>query len=196
MLKTIKLYGDLGAKFGRVHKMAVKTPAEAIRALCVVIDGFERYIMNARADKVGFAVFKGDSNIGKDDLHDNSGSMEIRIAPITGGRKSGGIFQILAGAALIVASIYTGGAAFAAASAMATAMAGAGIAMVAGGVMQLLAPQPRGLASRKDPDNAPSYAFGSPVNTTATGLPIGVLYGEREIGGAILSAAIDTQDFV
>ncbi|CCJ88166.1 Phage tail assembly protein I [Cronobacter turicensis 564] len=65
---------------------------------------------------------------------------------------------------------------------------------MAGGVVQMLSPQPGGLASRQDPANAPSYAFGGPVNTTAMGNPVGLLYGEREIGGAIVSAGIYTND--
>lgn len=32
-LTTIRLYGALGARFGRVHKLAVQTSAEAVKAL-------------------------------------------------------------------------------------------------------------------------------------------------------------------
>ena len=34
--RKIRLKGELGKRFGKVHKLAVKTPAEAIRALCVL----------------------------------------------------------------------------------------------------------------------------------------------------------------
>jgi predicted phage tail protein len=41
-LTTIRLYGALGARFGRVHKLAVQTSAEAVKALCINLDGLER----------------------------------------------------------------------------------------------------------------------------------------------------------
>jgi predicted phage tail protein len=34
---TIRLLGEAGRRFGRQFKLAVKTPAEAVRALCVQI---------------------------------------------------------------------------------------------------------------------------------------------------------------
>jgi predicted phage tail protein len=36
---TIRLLGEAGRRFGRQFKLAVKTPAEAVRALCVQIPG-------------------------------------------------------------------------------------------------------------------------------------------------------------
>jgi predicted phage tail protein len=69
-----------------------------------------------------------------------------------------------------------------------------GITSMAGGIYQMLSPQPKGLQMRDDPDNKPSYAFGGAVNTTAMGNPVALLYGEREIGGAIISAGIVAED--
>lgn len=40
-LTTIRLYGALGARFGRVHKLAVQTSAEAVKALCINLDGLK-----------------------------------------------------------------------------------------------------------------------------------------------------------
>lgn len=69
-----------------------------------------------------------------------------------------------------------------------------GASLALGGVVQMLSPQMGGLRMRQGPENKPSYAFGGPVNTTAQGNPVGVLYGMREIGGAIISAGIYTED--
>ncbi|CVB40428.1 Phage-related protein%2C tail component [Serratia marcescens] len=66
--------------------------------------------------------------------------------------------------------------------------------MMLGGVVQMLSPMQGGLASRQDPDNKPSYAFGGPVNTIAQGNPVPILYGKRRIGGAIISAGIYAED--
>lgn len=67
--------------------------------------------------------------------------------------------------------------------------------MMLGGVVQLLTPQPSmNVGASSSTDNKPNYAFGAPVNTVAMGYPVPVLYGEREIGGAIISAGIFSSD--
>lgn len=66
--------------------------------------------------------------------------------------------------------------------------------MVAGGVVQMLSPQAKGLKGSEAAENAPSYAFGGAVNTTAAGNPVGIGYGKRRIGGAIISAGIYAED--
>ena len=194
-LKTIRLYGVLGSMFGRVHKLAIDTPAEAVRALSVVIPGFEKFMMSAHLRGMKFAVFKNQLNIGKDELQLNSGENEIRIAPVISGSKRGGMFQTILGAVLVVAGVAIGYFSGGTLSAFGYGLAKFGAAMMIGGVVQMLAPQPKGLAVRQDQENTPSYAFGGPVNTTAMGNPVGVLYGEREIGGAIVSAGIQASDF-
>lgn len=69
-----------------------------------------------------------------------------------------------------------------------------GASMALGGIVQMLSPQAKGLSSSAAPENKPSYAFGGPVNTVAQGNPVGVLYGKRRIGGAIISAGIYADD--
>lgn len=70
----------------------------------------------------------------------------------------------------------------------------AGGSMIAGGVIQMLSPQPTGLASKQSADNKASYAFGGVTNTAAQGYPVPLLYGKRRIGGAIISAGIYVED--
>ncbi|EKM6441887.1 tail assembly protein [Cronobacter malonaticus] len=194
-LKTVRLYGALGARFGRVHRLVIASPAEACRALSVILPGFEQYMQTAHLRGLRFAVFKGKKNIGRDELKHNSGEEDIRIAPVIAGSKRGGVLQTILGAVLVVGALALGPVgigAIAGSTAMSIGLMGG--SMMIGGVVQMLSPQPGGLASRQDPDNAPSYAFGGPVNTTAMGNPVGLLYGEREIGGAIVSAGIYTND--
>lgn len=195
-LTTIRLYGALGARFGRVHKLAVQTSAEAVKALCVNFDGLEDYLMNAKKNGMTFAVFRGKRNIGVDDFKELAGNSDIRIAPIMEGAKKAGMFQTILGAVLVVVGAVVGvmtswtGVGGVIGSGMVTA----GIGMMAGGVYQMLSPQPKGLQGRDDPDNKPSYAFGGSVNTLAMGNPVAILYGEREIGGAIISAGVISED--
>ncbi|AVL39293.1 tail assembly protein [Providencia stuartii] len=193
-LKTIRLYGVLGAKFGREHKLDIDSPREAIKALSVLYDGFEQFLANAHLKGLEFAVFKGKRNISEDELHLDT-TEDIRIAPIIKGSKRGGFFQTVLGIAMIGLAVWNP--AFLAMSATTnSALMLGGAAMAIGGIVQMLSPQPRGLSIRQDADNKPSYAFGGAVNTTAQGNPVPLFYGldRREIGGAIISAGIYTED--
>ncbi len=186
-MRTIRLYGILGAKFGRVYEMDVKTPAEAMRALITQLDGFERFLNNSSDNGITYAVFCGKKNIGEAQLLQEA-TEDIRIAPVIGGRK-GGFFQTILGIALIAVAVWNP-AFLALSSNMATGLFSAGIAMAAGGVIQMLSPQAGGISINEGPDNKPSYAFGGPVNSTAQGNPVPILYGTREIGGAFISGGI------
>ncbi|WP_110875907.1 tail assembly protein [Franconibacter helveticus] len=193
-LTTIRLYGALGARFGRVHKLAVQTSAEAVKALCINLDGLESYLMNAKKNGMVFAVFRGKRNIGLDDYQSLGGDNDIRIAPVMEGAKKAGVFQTILGAVMVVAGIAISYFSSGTLSTFGASLAAGGVGMMAGGIYQMLSPQARGLQSRDDPDNKPSYAFGGAVNTIAMGNPVPVLYGEREIGGAIISAGIVAED--
>ncbi|UKK36904.1 tail assembly protein [Citrobacter freundii] len=193
-LTTIRLYGALGARFGRVHKLAVQTSAEAVKALCVNFDGLEDYLMNAKKNGMTFAVFRGKRNIGAQDFKELGGDSDIRIAPVMEGSKKAGIFQTILGAVMVVAGIVMTVISGGTASPLAASLMVSGVGMMAGGIYQMLSPQPKGLQGRDDPDNKPSYAFGGAVNTLAMGNPVALLYGEREIGGAIISAGIVAED--
>lgn len=195
-LTTIRLYGALGARFGRVHKLAVQTSAEAVKALCINFDGLEDYLMNAKKNGMTFAVFRGKRNTGVQDFQELAGDSDIRIAPVMEGAKKAGMFQTILGAVMVVAGVIIGvttnwtgvGLTFGAGLIM------SGASMMAGGIYQMLSPQPKGLQGRDDPDNKPSYAFGGSVNTLAMGNPVALLYGVREIEGAIISAGIISED--
>ncbi|MCR2775562.1 tail assembly protein [Enterobacter kobei] len=194
-LTTIRLYGALGARFGRVHKLAVQTSAEAVKALCINFDGLEDYLMNAKKDGMTFAVFRGKRNIGVQDFQELAGDSDIRIAPVMEGAKKAGMFQTILGAVMVVAGLALGPVGWGVVGAgFANGLIIGGITSMAGGIYQMLSPQPKGLQMRDDPDNKPSYAFGGAVNTIAMGNPVALLYGEREIGGAIISAGIVAED--
>jgi predicted phage tail protein len=181
-ITTIRLYGQL-RQFGRLFRLSVRSPAEAIKALCIQIPGFERFISNAKSRGMEFAVFRGSKNIDEKELG-YCGSGEIRIAPVITGSKRAGILQTIVGAILIVASFIPGF----------QALLPVGIALVAGGVIQMLSPQPSGLKTSAAPENTPGYAFGSAKNTTASGNPVPLCIGKRRWGGAIISAAIYAED--
>ncbi len=198
-LRTIRLSGDLGKRFGWVHRFVCSDIAGAVRALCQMVPGFAQALY-ASADKgLAYSCWIGESNVGEDMLRAPAGSDDIRIAPQVTGSGRGGLFQVVLGAALIGAAFLTGGATLAASgltfSGIAGQMAfGMGVAMVLGGVSQLLTKQPQGLTSVESPDNGVSYNFNGPVNTTAQGNPLGVLYGEMIVGAATISGDMYSED--
>ncbi|WP_210453669.1 tail assembly protein [Pantoea ananatis] len=203
MLKTMRLKGLMAKKFGRVHRFQVADLRELIRAMCSQVPGFKKYVSNAHLNGVRFAFFSGKDNISLQEFDMCSASAEFEMEPIIEGSKRGGTLQIIIGAVAIVAAFFTAGASFAAfagisaaaAAATTTALTGLGISMLLGGVVQMLTPQPKfNVGASSSTDNKPNYAFGAPVNTVAMGYPVPVLYGEREIGGAIISAGSFTSD--
>ncbi|EMK1731244.1 tail assembly protein [Salmonella enterica] len=190
-LRTIRLYGVLGNLFGRVHRLAVATPGEAVRALCVQLPGFESWLNTSRQRGLTWAVFSGTRNLSQDDLTRDRSPHDIRIAPVLTGSKRGGLFQTIFGAVLVAVGAVLSFTPAAAASPFLMKMGGA---MMIGGIIQMLSPQTKGLAMTGDADNKPSYAFGGVTNTAAQGYPVPVLYGKRRIGGAVISASIITED--
>ena len=193
-VKTIRLYGVLGTTFGRVHRLAVDSPQEAIKALCTVIPGLQKFILESKERGLTYAIFEGRRNLSKDDLPLAANGNDIRIAPVIIGSKKAGIFQTILGAVLVVVGAVMTYMSGGVASPLAAGMMMSGASMMLGGVIQMLSPMQGGLASRQDPDNKPSYAFGGPVNTIAQGNPVPILYGKRRIGGAIISAGIYAED--
>ena len=181
-LETIRLCGAL-RQFGKEYRLSVRTPAEAIKALCIQVPRLERFISSAKAKGLEFAVFRGKRNIGEGELGYH-GRGEIKIVPVITGSKRAGLLQTIVGVVMIIASFIPGF----------QALAPVGIALVAGGVIQMLSPQPGGLKTSAAPENTPGYAFGSAKNTTASGNPVPLCIGYRRWGGAIISASIYAED--
>ena len=190
MKTTIKLSGSMAQRFGRTHRRALTSASEVFRALSNTIDGFDAYLREAREKGLDFVIFRDRRNIGHEEFELLGPGDELRIIPVIRGSKRAGVFQALLGTALVAAAIWMPGVSIAASNLMFSV----GAAMAVGGVVQMLSPQVSGLRMRQDPDNKPSYAFGGPVNTTASGNPVPLLYGQREIGGAIISAGIYAED--
>ncbi|MDI2594119.1 tail assembly protein [Pseudomonas sp. 681] len=192
MKRTIKLGGVLGKRFGRQYVLDIHGVLDATSALCNMKPGFEQFMRQAEERGLVFAVFVDERNIGQEELDlKGSGAGDIRIMPIIQGSKQAGMFQTLLGVALIVAGMFTGGTT----SVLGMGLLAAGAAVALGGVVQMLSPTTKTNTSDKNDDgNNPSYGFGGAVTTIAQGNPYPLLYGEREIGGAIESGGIYTQD--
>ncbi|WP_288450377.1 tail assembly protein [uncultured Acinetobacter sp.] len=217
MLKTIKLYGVLAEKFGHQFMLDVSSTREAVRALSVLLPGFEKFMLHAHERGLGFAIFldevKGQRSRGKKqpycydsatnrritgrnvaacELDMLTESSVIKIVPrVMGAGGSNGILQVVLGVALIVAGFWTGGAT----TNIGVAMIGAGAGMLVGGIAQMLMPKAETQDQNQDGNRA-NKGFGSAVTTIAQGNPVPILRGEREIGGFVASAGQFTEDIM
>lgn len=189
-VRTIRLYGKLGAIFGRVHRFVVDSPAQAISALCSMVPGFEEHLTKSQDNGIGYAFFVGKKNVEESMLTAPSGSDDIRIAPIILGSKQAGLFQIVVGVVLLVVGLFSGGATWG------PAVAILGGALALGGAISMLSPQPKAQSSEDRNNSKASYVFNGAVNTQAQGNPVPLMYGEGITGSAVVSAAIRTEDQV
>ena len=189
-MTRIELGGVLGKTFGKVHHRLISRVNEASVALAKTVPGFEQFRISSQRRGLTYSVFKGEKNIGVDDLGFPVTGDVIRIVPVIIGSKKAGLIQTILGAVLVIASIWMPGLSIAASN----MMFAAGASITLGGVVQMLSPQATGLASKQSSDNRASYAFGGVTNTAAQGYPVPLLYGRRRIGGAIISAGIYVED--
>lgn len=192
MLKTIKLYGVLGKKFGKEFHLAVESTREAVKALSVQVPGFEQFMLTAHEQGLAFAVFQDDENINEDQIDFETGAKVIKIVPKVIGAGGNGVLQTILGAVMVVVGVVLmyvpGGQAFA------PSLIGAGIGMMIGGIAQMLAPKVDTEDQNQDGNRA-NKGFGGAVTTIAQGNPVPILYGQREVGGFIVNAgqfAVDT----
>lgn len=186
-MKTILLYGALGKKFGKKHVLDIKNPAEAIRALSVVIKGFKQYMIN---DKVsGYKIFVGTEDIYIPNMNVPTSDREaIRIVPLITGNESDNTLNIVLGIIIIaIASFYSGGAATGSTSAAVWGVIGnIGTALLIQGVAGMIADST--VEDNEKSEEDPNYVFDGAVNTTRQGNPVPVGYGILRIGSQVISA--------
>lgn len=192
MLKTIKLYGILAKKFGKEFHLAVDNTREAMRALCVQVQGFEHFMLHAHEQGLEFAVFQDKQNISETELDMSTSAKVIKVVPKVKG--AGGAFQTILGAVLVVVGavmVFTG-----VGAPIGTALIGAGVGMMVGGIAMMLMPKVDTNQDQNQDGNKANKGFGSAVTTVAQGNPVPVLYGQREVGGFIASAGQYPEDLM
>lgn len=192
MLKTIKLYGILAKKFGKEFHLAVDNTREAMRALCVQVPGFEKFMLHAHEQGLEFAVFHDKQNISEKELDMNTSAKVIKVVPkVKGAGGDNGVLQTILGAVMVVVgavAMYFG-------QPWGANLVGAGIGMMIGGVAMMLMPKIDNQDQNQDGNKA-NKGFGGAVTTVAQGNPVPVLYGQREVGGFIASAGQYPEDLM
>ncbi|WP_242383223.1 hypothetical protein, partial [Escherichia coli] len=112
----------------------------------------------------------------------------IHLLPRIAGAKNGGVFQIVAGAVLAVvgyALSWTG---------VGAVIGNLGVAMMLGGVAQMLAPKPKTPRTQTTDNGKQNTYFSSLDNMVARGNVLPVLYGEMRVGSRVVSQEISTAD--
>lgn len=186
----VKLYGKLGTLFGREHRLSVSSVREAIRALCIMIPGFEMWLEKSQERGISYTVFNGKRNLETQDLQLDGVHDVIRIAPVIIGSKKAGVFQVILGAALLAAAIWMPGMSIVASDFLGKVAMGVAL----GGVAQMLSPSGTIGMTNTTSETRKSYSFGSPMNQNAAGNGVPYLYGIRTIGGVLISGGIYAED--
>tara|TARA_R100000479_G_scaffold52567_1_gene24975 strand:- start:903 stop:2144 length:1242 start_codon:yes stop_codon:yes gene_type:complete len=216
MQNKVLLLDELGEKYGKTHIYHnLKTPAEGIRLLCINYPQLAKDLATSHEQGIFYKVTQVNQELSFDDLNLPIGCNDLVITPIISGSK--GVVRALTGIALVVATGgfgagfgttllgNTGLNAFGAAVASITAKVG--VALMIGGVTEMLTPQPT-LPSTIDFDGAftnftggpgslikgangiQSFAYTGPTNVSGLGKTIPVVYGKVLVGSLIVGASI------
>jgi len=156
MEQTVRLLGDLGERYGVEHTYYnLRTPADAIKLLCINKPEFQEELIHAHENGVGYRLIQAGTDLDYADLKLPLGSNDLILTPVITG-SGGGTGKILAGIGLVAFAIVTAGAGagflgaglgltagtFTLGAAASTAIGAIGASLILGGVSQMLSPQP------------------------------------------------------
>ena len=187
-LKTVRLLGAAGRKFGRVFKIAAASPAEALRAIEALRPGFYAWILQQHERGVAWRVVTDQAEgLDKEELERGTSAETIVFAPVLQG--AGGFGRILLGVLLIAVAIFVPAATFGLTSMLSVGLIGG--ALVLGGIADLVTPTPQlsgnnatnsvsGTEAAKSAD-LESNLFSRNQGTGGQGECVPVLYGQRRV---------------
>lgn len=179
---NVRFYGSL-KQFGTEFRLDCKTPAEVVQALTSQIPKLRQFIQQGL-----FTVRVGreylDNRYLEQGLNQHlKDDSTVHFTPVLKGSKKAGLFQTIVGAVMVVV-----GAVF-----QQYYLVGAGIAMVAGGVAQMLTKMPP-MSTGKDAERKQSTSFSNLSNMAAQGRPMPLAYGRIRVGSLIISQGVETMD--
>ena len=191
MQQTVRLLDSLGERYGAEHTYYnLRTPAEAIKMLCINRPEFAQELVEAHNHGVYYRVMQFGSDMSYDDLRSPLGVKDLYIAPVIGGSGGGSTSKILLGVGLVAASFLVPGAGlfgttglFGAGSAVVAGTAGAtatgvaltslgtalsavGASMILGGVADIISPQPQVPKTNRMTGRGESSSGVGPQNVT------------------------------
>ena len=180
---TIKLYGHLGTQFGRIHKYAIRTPVEAVRALEANCRGFKKALL--KEGILGYKVIvDGQDRSSKEEII-YPADTEIKFIPIVKGKGNGtwGWIKVIIGIIIVVVAVVTQNYEF----------VPTGLAMIYGGVTQILYKPPvMQLQDAVLAENNSSKYFDGPSGIGTQGYPVPLAYGKVMSGYTVVHAQVST----
>lgn len=210
-MKVVKVYGALKKRLGGqgTFKFDVRTPAEAIRALCANFPGLDKWLIDSKEKGIGYKTL-----IGKEKVTESNADKLImpwsekdvfKITPVVVGSGGRGFWAVVIGATLIAASFMFPGAGMFGANTMTwgsaaatatgtkigTALSVMGASMVLSGVSQMLSPVPQMPGTSPEANLITNYSFSGIQNTSPQGFPVPICYGRCITGSAVISASLD-----
>lgn len=197
-LIKVKFYGTL-KQFGTEFNLDCQSVAEALKALTGQLKGLRQAMQQGRY-KVRIGSQYLDNRYLEKGLHYRlKDGMTVHFTPVVAGAKSGGVFNIVAGVALVAASWYAGGAAGwaylgASGYGMATMAFTLGASMILSGVSQMLTKTPSMGSFGEEKEKKSSTGFNSLQNRVAQGQAIPLAYGRIMTGSLIISQGVETFD--
>ena len=209
MLRTVKVYGHLAEHCGQsVFEALVRVPADAIKFLLCNFPEL-RSLMRDGYYKV--AVGQHDLQLADspEQLHyPLADSDVVKVIPVVSGAGGRGVGQVLLGAALIGAAVFSGGASLGLAGFTSNAVVGVssasfittgavaavagniGLALALGGVAQMISPVPDLPSDSFGGEPLENFAFQSIGNVDREGVPVPVVYGEMIVGSVVISTGL------
>ena len=197
-MKTIYLHGHLAKMFPKSTKLDVASPAEAVSALRANFgDPFTKalregwYRVTTGMPNKQQAIDEGRLQLGV------AQGGEIHFHPVIAGAGQLGSFvkrtgTIIAGAVLVGLSFVPQ------LAPISPYLRSVGITLAVSGVSDLLAPSPHA-GETTETDENPSFIYKGPLNLTAEGHPVPLVYGRVRAGSVVVNAnvsAVPPRDLV
>jgi predicted phage tail protein len=207
-LVDVRLHGHLRERYGESFELAISSPAEAIRALTANLPGFAAafhespfYSMLVNGEVIPFEEVTCLRTVTRLDL----------VPAVSGGKNETTSILIFAAAMFFsagAASALGGGSWFGSGFAtltggaanvgftgfMAYGFLNAGLSALFMGIAMKTQPDSKSANDAEADPNRPSLLFNGAVNTTATGRPVPLCYGELGVGSHVISGGFYTED--
>lgn len=184
-LTQVILDGPMGKAFGKEWNLAVTTPIQALALIEANQPGIQGWIRNNKDKFSCYRVTITDRHGKKHRVDDSTYQLQrdeqpksIRFTPVVSGSSAGA--RMVVGAVLIVIGFFAGPAA--------PFFWSMGVSLMLGGLIELLSPRPK--KQNNTSDDGTSYYFNGPVNTTAQGVPVPLVYGRCLVGSQAVSASV------
>jgi predicted phage tail protein len=195
----IVLHGRLQELFGGPFDLGVKSPAEAVHALCLCVRGF-REAMAQGAYRVIYGRQDDGMELGEDQLRLQLGfGREVHFIPVAAGagRVGTAIGKIVLGTVLIATAFLAPAGTFPIALGIgsmeitATAVAMFGFSMILNGLSSIFAPSPSNGNAKKKQE---SFLISGSVNSIGQGQPVPLCYGLVRAGSTVISLSYTVAD--